>query len=109
VAWGARAILDHDLVKGRRHKREPRSYGRQSRIDILWDRQSTFGGDNDQRRALSQWLNAVGLKRVLTLIDEASIDGASSATVEFADGEYRLKAGPRASHGYLYIVAWMVP
>lgn len=86
AAWGARAIF----------KRGPA-------IDIVWDRQDAFG-DETVVKDLVDWVRDTGIP----LLTEATEDLSqrSDETVTIKRGRRTIKASPRRSHGYLYIVAW---
>lgn len=89
VAWGARAIYD----------------ARDKFLDLVHDRQDAIGG-NEERAALSKWLNNEGLPRLRTLLLHAELGGGEDITLEVHEGGYELHANPRASYGYLYLGAW---
>jgi hypothetical protein len=86
AAWGARAIF----------KRGPA-------IDIVFDRQDAFG-DEEKVKDLVEWMRTTGLP----MLEEATADlsPTSDQTVSIRRGKRNIKASPRRSHGYLYIVAW---
>lgn len=85
--WGARAIWQ----------------GGDS-IDLLPDRQ-TINGSLDQRRALSRWINERALPALGALLDELDLAPCDAGEVSVAGNGYRLRADPRESGGYLYLVA----
>ena len=86
AAWGARAIF----------KRGPA-------IDIVWDRQDAFG-DEKAVQALVEWVRTVGIPALETATEDLS--PKSDETVTIKKGGRTIKASPRRSHGYLYIVEW---
>lgn len=91
ASWGARAI-----------------YKAPTSIDLLWDRQSMDGPEEDQEK-LSVWINKKGLKGLKVLLKKNYLGGDEMREVEFRDGGYVIRANPRASYGYLYIGAWPEP
>jgi hypothetical protein len=98
VAWGARAIYALSTT--------PRA-----EIDIPGDRQS-FARDEHATdadvKALEAWINTVGLPELSRRCIEQYVTSDSGEIIEFSSFGYTLKAGPRRSHGYLYIVAWRI-
>lgn len=88
VSWGARAI-----------------YTAPTGIDLLWDRQSMDGLEED-RAALSKWINKTGLPGLKKVLKSDYLASDENREVEFKGGGYVIRANPRASHGYLYIGAW---
>lgn len=85
VAWGARAIY------------------RDMTIDLLPDRQSWSGED---RKPLMGWLNSKGIEGIRKVCDDAYLTTDSAETVTFREGGWVIEASPRASYGYLYMVAY---
>lgn len=85
--WGARAIWE----------------GGDS-IDLLPDRQ-TVHGSLDERRALSRWINERALPALGALLDEMDLGPLDAGEVSVRGNGYRLRADPRESGGYLYLVA----
>lgn len=85
VAWGARAIY------------------RDMTIDLLPDRQSWIGED---RKPLMGWLNSKGIEGIRKVCDDEYLTPDSADTVTFREGGWLIKASPRASYGYLYMVAY---
>src|SRR4029077_848011 len=90
AAWGARALY---------------SFRRVPKIDLLWDRQNIVGSEED-RRALSTWINEKGLGLLAAKLDQDFVGTATDKLVTVTDGEYTITANPRRSYGYLYIGAW---
>lgn len=115
LAWGARAIYQlgsHEekfFGNGKRRK-SPKTVTTAS-IDLLYDRQGTARDESTtseaDAKALSTWLNNVGLPKLRQLCVSEYLTGDSDDTVEFASDGYAIKASPRGSYGYLYIVAWV--
>ncbi len=93
VAWGARAIF--------------KPISKNPMVDILWDRQDAFGGEQE-RQDLVEWVKATGLPKLEEMIEEkASYSITRSHEVfKFEDAGYTIEASPQGSGGYLYIVAW---
>jgi hypothetical protein len=88
--WGARAI-----------------YKAPDTIDLLWDRQSIKGSD-DERKGLAEWLNSQGLKKIKEVVKEARLGGNEFREVQFKSDGFIIVANPRESCGYLYMGAWEV-
>lgn len=115
LAWGARAIYklgSHEekfFGNGKRRK-TPKTVMSAS-IDLLWDRQDVARdpakATERDAAALEQWLDKIGLPQLRKLCVEKYLTGDSEDEVEVASDGYALKASPRASYGYLYIVAWV--
>lgn len=99
VAWGARAIVSVN------HACAAKRYN----VELLWDRQDWFGTEAE-RTALSTKLNAGSLKKALGSFEYAlatgllRCDGREEINLEI-NGIY-FAASCKASHGYLYIIAW---
>lgn len=112
IAWGARAIykLQDVAVKVRTGCHLSHRIVNKAEIDIPHDRQAgAFAPDTTEqsRAALYRWLNTKGLLRLRRECVKQYLTGDSTDEVIINDGLYHLKASPRASHGYLYIVAWV--
>jgi hypothetical protein len=92
VAWGARAV----------YRSRPRA-----EFDLLWDRQSVAGPERE-RMPLYEWLNKRALPELRKIVEDEFLPGSSWEEVSFEDlvDGYAIKASPRGSCGYLYIVAW---
>jgi hypothetical protein len=105
VAWGARAIYSmEDRVRPARRGFAPMRKSVPS-IDLVPDRQSWTGAPDD-RRAMSAWVNKKGMKLLeRALTKEFITPDTHDAVVVRGDG-YVMKASPRGSYGYLYIVCW---
>jgi len=86
AAWGARAIF----------KRGPA-------IDVVWDRQDAFGEEKTVQD-LVEWVRTTGIPALEDATEDLS--PASDQIVSIKKGKRTIKASPRRSHGYLYIVAW---
>lgn len=117
VAWGARAIYtenrgayDANHTKtGAERKRRVMDY---FSIELLGDRQATARSEAATERdakALVRWVNKTALPELRKLCSDRYITPESATTVEISSDGYALKAGPKASYGYLYIVAWKLP
>lgn len=86
--WQARAIYED----------------RTGAIDIVWDRQSCEGPEKDTAK-LVKWLNAYGLKGLRREAKKAGLGGSEFREVAYQSRGYRVTGNPRASYGYLYLVA----
>lgn len=113
LAWGARAIYSlasNDTV--RRGGRVVRRASTTAQIDLLWDRQEAValpGADDEgSRKALARWLDKTGLPALRRLCRAEYLTGDSDDTVEVCRDGYVLRASPRSSYGYLYLVAYEV-
>lgn len=88
TAWGARLVWPNDLV---------------------WDRQDIQGPD---AKDLMDWLNAGRLKEALRVLGELAdaweLRPTDDKIVELWDtDDGRIVANPQASHGYVYVAAWL--
>lgn len=91
AAWGARALYG----------------GMGGKIDILADRQSCKG-DEEDRKLLVSWLNRCGgLRRMRELVKAESLGANERREVRIDGGYFHCVANPNGSHGYLYITAYM--
>lgn len=121
IAWGARAI--YKLVNEAAEYASPRRVnGRLERkllhraktvasIDILYDRQDAASipdADIDDRLAFERWINKSAIPALRRLCVKDYVTGDSDQVIDISEGCYRMQASPRASYGYLYIVAWKV-
>jgi len=99
TAWGARAIVE-------------RWNGKVS-VGLVWDRQS-WRGEEDERRRFSELINDGPLKAALKSAEERfasyemSTSGEGVVTLYDKDGII-IKGDPRASYGYLYLIAYERP
>lgn len=95
VAWGARAILNSGTV------------------DLVHDRQSTIGTgpELDELLALlNSGVNARWIARVKELCDGLEMRGGKAEHFElYVDQDVTVVANTKASHGYLYIAAYLTP
>ena len=82
--WGARAILKN-------HK-----------IDLLNDRQTFEGPDND---AFGRWLNERALPWLKETVDRIGLQTDDPQTLDLWEYKYQLQASTKRSYGYLYIGA----
>ena len=95
AAWGARAIA-----------------ARGDTMSIVWDRQGAVGNKSDRRRLLFE-LNGLALERAREQYTEHRLRGrllnGKSGRVTLVTGShgFKLVADTRASHGYVYLAAWM--
>jgi hypothetical protein len=85
TAWGARLIYPNDLVH---------------------DRQDLKGPDADDLKA---WLNGGPLRSALDAArSHRDLDPTKDVTVTlFEDEDGIIVGNPQASHGYLYVAAWL--
>ena len=86
AAWGARFIFPDDL---------------------LHDRTGIFG-DEAERKALIAWLNGGALRAIRDAASNAGLrPNESREVVLYEDDKGKAVANPNASHGYLYVAAWL--
>lgn len=90
TAWGARLIWPNDLVH---------------------DRQDLSG---PTKGLLAQWLNGgalrVALDNAASLAGRYELKQSENREVTLYEDEAGvIKANPQASHGYLYVAAWLKP
>lgn len=91
AVWGARLIWPNDLVH---------------------DRQDLISIDDEAKAALVAWLNGGALKAALTAAAEQARaydlrPTEDRETTLYEDESGVVKANPQASHGYLYVAAWL--
>jgi hypothetical protein len=109
--WGARAILRLD-----RHvrpiKRKGRIVGRDytttTVIEMVPDRSQYRGSDieSPEAKAFFRWLDKTALPQLRKDADKRGLAPDDELMLMIDDGCYHLRANPRKSYGYLYIVAW---
>jgi hypothetical protein len=76
-------------------------------IDIPPDRK-IWKGAKKNCRALGAWLSKVGIPGLKEVLRRSGLTGRDRDEVKFADMEFVVAASPRASYGYLYLVAHKV-
>jgi len=109
AAWGAVAIykgphsIEERYAKTGRPLKRPRMIY-QVMIDLPRDRQDAFGSQQDRRR-LSDWLNKTALKQMKQALLDQHVYGDDIREISIRDGPYLLRASPRGSRKYLYMVA----
>lgn len=97
--WGARAIY---VCANYRIK------GSKDAIDLLGDRQ-TWKGDDEQAKAdLLRWINKFGLPELRKWVATKCNGSSSRQLFTYHSGPYYLLASPNASYGYVYIGAFPV-
>ncbi len=105
IAWGARAIY-------RLGSTGKRGSGRTiATIDLLGDRQSIKFDDGFapiEFRNFVKWIDKVAMPELRRQCVARYITADSNKTIEIESDGFKLIAGPRGSHGYLYIRAWKV-
>jgi hypothetical protein len=91
AAWGARAIWTHGFV------------------DVLNDRMSITGSDPDKQRLISLLQDRVPTFHAINdILVEQGIDGSSNnIVVLYEDNDLYYACSPQASHGYLYLTAYL--
>lgn len=117
LAWGARAIYSIRTSETPQKRRGGKVVQRaQSKtiasIDIPYDRQSGDAADDitpHDRKVFTAWINNKGLPALKRWCERYYVTGDSDEKFELVDSGYALVALPRASYGYLYIAAWVVP
>ena len=93
TAWGARWIWPNDFVH---------------------NRQDFTNTNTDERERLTAWLNRGAIRVARDNAAALARQGRLSPTedrevVLYEDDAGVLKANPQASHGYLYVAAWLKP
>src|SRR5262245_59154844 len=110
-AWGARAILRTEWVV-KPVKRKGKTVGRDSEtkvsVETLADRSQYRGPDitAPEAKAFFAWLDQKGMPTLRKTADKLGLDPGEDTELPVDDGKYHLRANPRKSYGYLYIVAW---
>lgn len=106
--WGARAIFSenreaykHNYTKAGK----PRKRGRipTMNVELLWDRCDAIG-ESTAIKTMCEWLDTVGLK-LLRLAAE-DLDTSEDREVMIHQDGYIIRANPRESYGYLYILCY---
>ena len=93
--------------EGVRASWEARANYKAGYIDLVHDRQSWTGDKRTKaRKALLAWLNGVGLSGIREVCRETYLLADSAETVAYREGGFVIKASPRQSYGYLYLVAY---
>ena len=91
AAWGARAIWTHGFV------------------DVLQDRMSITGSEDDKSRLISLLQQRVPTFAAINdILVEQGVDGSSKEIVcLYEDNDLYYACSPQASHGYLYLTAYL--
>lgn len=108
--WDARGIMDKTYnwstvaftKAGQLRKKRPPQYN----LSLVWDRMAMTGGTETERKALSKWIDKVGLPGLTKEVDRLNIYPRDNETAEFRKDGYVIRGNPRASYGYIYIVAY---
>jgi len=87
AAWGARAILQNGFV------------------DLIPDRQGMGFSDDLAKHSLAVWLGTQGLAWLGRIAKQ--MRGDESKLYEHDDEGFHIRANTNASHGYVYIAAWV--
>jgi hypothetical protein len=107
VVWGARAIF-RTMRKG--NLLNMRLW---YTFDIPYDRQQFNVARNqplnEEARALENWINKRGVKLLASAVEKAHVKPREMGEISLEDTGYTIRADPRASGGYLYIVAYKTP
>jgi len=94
--WGARAI----------YASRPRLLRQDYDIDLLWDRQSTDGVEDDaESQEFVNWLNGRALPWLRAKVKEIGLAIDDPQELVLHEFKYELRASTHGSHGYLYIGA----
>lgn len=89
AAWGCRAILEH------------------KNIDLVPDRRAFYYKEDEKElKELGKWLDTRALKELRKYHDKIGFCQDDNTIWSFAEKGFAMLASPRASFGYLYIVAW---
>lgn len=81
-------------------------YDTSHNIDLLYDRQSYIGEQDDWTK-ISRWLNKKAMKSMRKYFRTNNIQTSASHEWRMDDGDLHIMANPKGSYGYMYIVAWM--
>ena len=94
VYWGARAI----------YTRAERGWA----VDLVWDRSGTSGEATPaERKALGLWIDKRALPVLRAMAEAFELHGPDErGETVISGGGYTLRADPRRSYGYLYLVAY---
>jgi len=111
VAWGARAIVEKSYAHRKwcetMRGREPRMFN----VSLLHDRQSWKNDDADKCAEMSRVLNKGPIKEALKVAESLFANTWNGLMDEgthvlYSDDKIEILGDPRASGGYLYIVAY---
>jgi hypothetical protein len=107
AAWGARAIYVDPIRTSRRvSPKGVRDKHFQPRFDLVWDRQSTFGAEEERKR-LQVFLDQF-LQKANEEFGRAFLDKGSRETETLIDNpQGTIVCSCNGSHGYVYLAAWL--
>ena len=97
-AWGARAIYTRSsFIPARGYQ-----------IDLVWDRSGPSGEATPaERKALGSWIDKRALPVLRAMAEAFELHGPDErGETVISGGGYTLRADPRRSYGYLYLVAY---
>ena len=94
AAWGARALFEEN---------GPGTFG------LVWDRQSNLNFDQELHDELHRWLKREGFEALRQEILPLTSGEDTTVSIKSKAGKFTLQANPRASYGYLYMVAYDNP
>lgn len=109
--WGARAIL-HRVRQRKTVIRKRRIVGYvddwKVTFETLPDRSNYRGpyADAPESRPFFRWLNKVALPWLAKAVDKEGLAPDEDREIALDREPFHLRANPRSSYGYLYLVAW---
>lgn len=115
AAWGARAIMsaNRNAYEANHTKRGPakkKIVVPYFNVELLYDRQGAAGHNGDLQ-LLQKWLDGKGMPWIRSVIATGSMGPEEDRAIELTDNtsgrRFTIHANPRASHGYLYVGAWI--
>lgn len=110
-AWGARAILiQRSTRKPVMRRGRVKGYMNEmtTGIETLPDRSQYRGPgiESKESKAFFRWLDLQGMAELRKLADKMGLAPNDDIEVKVDHDNYHIRANPRRSYGYLYIVAW---
>lgn len=100
--WGARAILE--VV------RQVRIYTYKTHVSLLQDRQTYVDPEPDPAAEVTvnflRWVEKTAMPWLRKEVDRIGLGLDQDLEVALDSERYHLRANPRKSYGYLYIVCW---
>jgi len=105
--WGARAIFTQRAERNpnKRRKFDP-EYIVVTTVELLYDRQSYDGPQDEGTKKFTNWIDTVGLPAVRQWAEKVNTD--SREQMNYASNGYNITATPNGSYGYMYIGAWSI-
>jgi len=100
--YGFKLEKEHDSVWGARAIYDPKNF----EIGFLPDRIEVINPEKFE--PLKEWLKRTGLAAIRARIHSAKLKESSNEELGYSEDGFTIKATPRGSYGYMYLVAYPI-